>query len=63
MPTDRALRPTVALGTSGLKRGRAAPEAIGELKLGAAPEVDRHTLQLSEPPPSHGHQPARHELS
>ena len=34
VPTDRALRPTVALGTSGLKRGRAAPEAIGELKLG-----------------------------
>jgi hypothetical protein len=33
------------------------------VKLGAAPEIDRHTLQLSEPPPRHGRQSARHELS
>ena len=32
------------------------------MKLGAAPEIDRHTLQLSEPPPRHGCQSARHEL-
>ena len=43
--TDRALRPTAVLGTSGLEGlGRLRPQ----LKLGAAPEIDRHTLQLSE---------------
>ena len=40
---------TVALGTSGLEGpGRLRPQ----VKLGAAPEIDRHTLQLSEACPA-----------
>ena len=33
------------------------------MKPGAAPEIDRYTPKLSELPPSHGRQFARHELS
>lgn len=46
MPTDRALRPSCFRYIRA--RGAGPPEAIG-VKLGAAPEVGRHTLQLSEP--------------
>jgi len=52
VPTDRALRPSCSPYIRA--RGAGPPEAIGEGKLGAAPEVDRHTQQLSEPPLSHG---------
>ena len=49
MPTDRALRHSCSRYIRA--RGAWPPEAIGELvKLRAAPEIDRHTLQLSEPP-------------
>ena len=57
MPTDRALRHSCSRYIRA--RGAGPPE----VKLRAAPETDRHTLQLSEPPPSHGRQSARHELS
>ena len=53
MPTDRALRPSCSRYIPIRARGAGPPEAIGlrcKVKLGAAPEIDRHTLQLSEPP-------------
>ena len=60
MPTDCALRHSCSRYIRA--RGAGPPEAT-LVKLGAAPEIDRHTLQLSEPPPRHGCQSARHELS
>ena len=49
MPTDRALRPFCSRYIRA--RGAGPPEAIGEAG-GAALEIDRHTLQLSEACPA-----------
>jgi len=54
VPTDRALRHSCSRYIRA-KRGRGRLWPYPLVYLRPAPEIDRHTLQLSEPPPPWRH--------